>query len=121
MRRKGLKLPSRVRLAIRTLTANIRRKYSDAEVYLFRSYARGDWIYGSDLDVIIISKAFHGQDWIERIRELRMLAPEDKGFEILAYTPKEFQVKARSSVILRDASRYWLRLSQVRSENHRER
>jgi len=111
---KGSNLPAKVRLSLRRLAAELHRRHEDAELYLFGSYARGDWLNDSDVDVIVISKAFEGQDWGDRVKQVRMLAPKEIGFEILAYTPKEFEIKSSSSIILQDASRYWIKIDQLK-------
>lgn len=107
---KSLELPGKVRLGLKRFSAELCRKYGDAEVYLFGSYARGDWLNDSDVDVIVVSKAFENYGFTERIKQVRMLAPKNIGFEILAYTPEEFKAKASTSVVIQDASQYWLRV-----------
>jgi len=103
-------IPGRVRRAIEEFLANLERELGDFEAYLFGSYARGDWLEDSDVDIVVVSGALRGVPWHERYPRLRRLAPDDVPFEILAYTPEEFEEVRGRSVVLRDASTYWVRL-----------
>lgn len=103
-------LPKGVLDAIKIFLENLVREIGEAEVYLFGSYARGDWIEGSDIDLIVISSKFRGMRMHDRMSMLRKIAPDTHGFEILAYTPEEFELVKRSSVIVKDASEYWIKL-----------
>lgn len=91
--------------------AALKREYGDAQVYLYGSFARGDWLEDSDVDVIVVSEAFRGMRLSERIGLVRNLAPSNIAFEILAYTPEEFHDRLRHSIVLRDASTYWKRIA----------
>ena len=46
----------------------------------------------------------------ERGATLRRLASREVPFEILAYTPEELEERLKRSVVLQDASEYWVRL-----------
>lgn len=63
----------------------------------------------SDIDLIVVSPRFRGMLIHARGAMLRRLAPDTYSFEILAYTPEEFEY-ARHSVVLGDAAEYWVRL-----------
>ena len=91
--------------------AALKREYGDVQVYLYGSFARGDWLEDSDVDVIVVSEAFRGMRLSERIGLVRNLAPSNIAFEILAYTPEEFRDRLRHSIVLRDASTYWKRIA----------
>jgi len=110
LERLSKELPKSVLDAIKIFLENLVREVGEAEVYLFGSYARGDWIEESDIDLIVISPRFRGLRMYDRMSMLRKLAPDTHGFEILAYTPEEFEIVKRSSVIIKDASEYWIRL-----------
>ncbi|MEM0484948.1 MAG: nucleotidyltransferase domain-containing protein [Pyrobaculum sp.] len=80
-------------------------------VYLFGSWARGDWLHDSDVDVVIVSPTFRGMPWLRRLEIIaRVEARLDlkHGFDVLPYAPEEL-AEARSAV-LRDAMRYWKRI-----------
>ena len=102
-------LPRRVREILEEIPTLIRERYVDAEIFLFGSYARGDWLRDSDIDLIVVSEGFEGVPWPERVGAIRNLLPSDVGFDILAYTPREFE-EAKERSLIRDASRYWIRL-----------
>ena len=38
-----------------------------SEAYLFGSYARGDWLEESDVDLIVVSPGFEGVRWLDRL------------------------------------------------------
>ena len=106
----SLELPQRIKEVLREFLAKVREELGGAEVYLFGSYARGDWLYDSDLDLVVVSPKFKGLSIGERYALVRRLLPEDVSVEVLAYTPEEFRGALRRSIILRDASEYWVRL-----------
>ena len=105
-----LSLPDKVRRAIEAFVARVGELYPDARIYLFGSFARGTWLEDSDIDVIVISRAFKGMEFWARGATLRRLASREVPFEILAYTPEELEELLKRSVVLQDASEYWVRL-----------
>ena len=108
--RENLNLPERVKRAINVLLENVTRRYRGVEVYLYGSYAKGDWLEDSDVDLIVVSDDFEGVELAKRIAMVRALAPRDVSFEILAYTPVEFEEAKRRSIVVQDASTYWVKL-----------
>ena len=42
---------------------------------------------------------------------MRKLLPHDRGFEILTYTPEEFEEAKRRSIVVQDAAEYWIRIA----------
>ncbi|MEM3066112.1 MAG: nucleotidyltransferase domain-containing protein, partial [Nitrososphaerota archaeon] len=52
----------------------------EATVYLFGSYARGDHIVDSDIDVVIISRTFENMKFIDRVEFVRRMLPQELGF-----------------------------------------
>lgn len=95
---------------LRGFAKRLREALGDAEVYLFGSWARGDWLEDSDVDIVVVSRGFEGLDIGRRYLIVRRLLPHHIGFDILAYTPEEFEEARRRSVILLDASEYWVRI-----------
>ena len=98
---------------VRLLVEEVKRSKEDlriSEAYLTGSYARGDWLDDSDVDLIIVSEAFEGMEPGQRYaavkRRLRVRVP----LEVLAYTPEEFREAKSRSVVLGDMLEYALRL-----------
>jgi len=109
LERLSRELPKSVLDAIKIFLENLVREVGEAEVYLFGSYARGDWIENSDIDLIVISSRFRGMRMHERMSVLRRIAPDTHAFEIFAYTPEEFEIM-KHSVIIGDAMEYWIKI-----------
>jgi len=86
----------------------IKRNYPDAKIIFFGSRIRGDYLKDSDYDIIVVSKAFRGKHFTDRSSEvMRVLwnAGVVGDFEILCYTPEEFERKKKSLGIVREALR----------------
>ena len=83
-------------------------------VILFGSYARGDFSSSSDLDLIIISSDWEGISYTKRLSLLYRLWDKDIDANFVALTPRELRDRLRKSVVLRDASRYWIVLYKDR-------
>ena len=79
------------------------------DVYLFGSYARGDHLLDSDVDVLVVSERFEGMAYVDRVALVRSKLPYDMGFEIVALTPGEFE---RGGPFVREVSRYWIRVGR---------
>lgn len=103
-------MPKEAEKAIAQFRRLLTRHYPDAQAYLFGSYANGTWLEDSDLDIIVISKEFSDQTFAARVESVRRLAPREKPFEIIAYTPSEFREAQRRSILIQDARRYWRRI-----------
>lgn len=122
MRRKSYQdIPSNVINAIRKLVGKLEEKGIHVEkVYLFGSYARGDWLTTSDVDLVIVSKDFEGIPFNKRLDIINEIIWEERikpYIEALPYTPKELEKKVRGKTLLMDASRYWIPLDNLLSEN----
>jgi uncharacterized protein len=67
------KVPARIRKLMEELKEGLVRIYGDRlkGVYLYGSYARGDYVDGSDLDLLVVLQDYHRYgDEIERTSEL---------------------------------------------------
>ena len=95
---------------LRESVRRLREVLGDVEVYLFGSYARGDWLLDSDIDLIVVSRGFEGLDLGKRCSLVRRFLPRDRGFDIIAYTPEEFEEARRRSIVIQDAAEYWVRV-----------
>lgn len=109
---EGLEIPSKVKEALEELVENLERALGrDYELYLFGSYARGDWVIGlSDVDIIVVSPKFRGIAFVERAAAVRRLTRSDVPFEILCYTPEEFNRLLESNSFIKEVSTYWIRV-----------
>ena len=62
------------RLAVETARRFIseleKRGVKVVEAYLFGSWARGDWLVDSDVDVVVVSPDFRGVPWLKRLELL---------------------------------------------------
>jgi predicted nucleotidyltransferase len=79
------------------------------EVYLFGSYARGDWLEDSDVDPVVVSPAFRGSDVGRRCPLVRRLLPRDVGFETLTHS-RRVRGSKKKSIVLQDAVEYWIEI-----------
>ncbi len=108
------RLPERARANIVRLVEELRRRGLRIKaVYLFGSFARGDWLVTSDVDIVIISPDFEGMRFIDRLDLVYMVAWKlglRPWIEAIPLTPRELEEKLKSSSVIRDASRYWIRI-----------
>lgn len=84
----------------------IRTRYPDARIILFGSRVRGDYLRESDYDIIVVSSSFKGKQFTERSSEVLKLlwkAGLRGDFEVLCYTPEEFERKRKGLGIVREA------------------
>lgn len=105
------RLPEALQGYLKALLEGLRRLDPEVEVYLTGSYARGDWLEDSDVDLIVVSRLFEGLELGERYRMVKEAAPSGFGLEALTYTPEEFERAKVRSVILQDMLEYAVRLA----------
>jgi len=94
---------------LKTVARIIKKHYPGAKVVFFGSRVRGDYLKESDYDIIVVSKRFEGKHFTKRASEvLKILWKENiiGDFEILCYTPEEFERKRKSISIVREALSY---------------
>lgn len=103
-------MPKKVETALDLFRRRLRGSYHDAEAYLFGSYAKGNWLEDSDVDIIVVSDEFESRAFPERVAAVRSLAPKDMPFEILAYTRREFKTALANCVAVQDARTHWRRI-----------
>jgi len=103
-------IPREIRGYLDGLLRKLRGVDPHVEVYLIGSYARGDWLRDSDIDLIIVSKAFKGLDLGRRYRLVKELAGAGFGLDLLTYTPEEFKKMKKRSIIIQDALEYAIKL-----------
>ncbi|MDR7482463.1 MAG: nucleotidyltransferase domain-containing protein [Armatimonadota bacterium] len=74
-------------------------------VILFGSRARGDELLDSDYDLILVSPAFEGIPWPDRLRAVLDLWDLDVDLQPLCYTPAEFARKSAEISTVAEAVR----------------
>ncbi len=74
-------------------------------VILFGSHARGTAHEGSDIDIIVVAKAFEGMHFLKRMPFMLRLAGFPRHIDFLCYTPTEFEQIQRTSAIINEALR----------------
>lgn len=108
---RGLDLPRSIEEALKEFMLKVHELLGpETRVYLFGSFARGDWLMDSDLDIIVVSRGLEGVPWHKRYPILRRLLPPNVSVDILAYTPEEFEYVRGRSTLIRDAETYWVEL-----------
>ena len=108
-RRRGSEdsgLPRGVQVFLHSLKRSLTSRFPDVAVYLTGSYASGEWLDDSDIDLIIVSEGFKGMELGRRYNTVKKLAPPGFSLDILAYTPEEYAQAKRRSFILRDMMNY---------------
>jgi len=82
-------------------------------VILFGSRARGDFRKISDVDLIIVSKDFEKQPFYARSQQFYLLwdYPDDVEIDIICLTPKELNIRKRTSGIVHDAIKEGIEIS----------
>ena len=106
-----LEIPEKVRKALQELLENLEKAIGeDFKLYLFGSYARGDWLHTSDVDVVVVSPKFRQIPRHRRTPEVRKLASSEVPFEIFCFTPEEMETLLSTSTFWREAASYWVQL-----------
>jgi uncharacterized protein len=74
---------------VRRTIANIVHGYSPRQIWLYGSFARGDYHQESDLDLIIIKET--DKKFPDRIEEVLQYCPGGIAVEPMVYTPQELE------------------------------
>ncbi len=82
----------------------VRKKLGPSQVILFGSRARGEELKNSDYDLIVVSQAFEGLPFLQRLTMLYELWDLDRDADLLAYTPAEFEEKKKELGVVRKAA-----------------
>ncbi len=110
-REQWRKLLEQVRVWVRELVDELgRRGIRVVEVFVFGSIARGDFSCSSDLDLVVVSPDWGGIDYVDRLSLLYRLWDKPIDANFVPLTPEELARRLEVSVVLRDASRYWVRI-----------
>ncbi len=117
MKLGDIEVPDKVIDAIRKLIECLeKRGFHIEHVYLFGSYARGDWLKTSDVDIIMVSKDFKDIPFTKRldiINEVLFKEGIEPYIEALPYTMEELVEKMKKSIVIASASKYWINLDNI--------
>lgn len=80
------------------------------EILIFGSRARGDYKLDSDLDIIIVSNDWKGCI-LDRMAQLYKIWNYNIDATLIPLKPKELKEKIKKSITIRDASKYWIRIT----------
>ncbi len=72
---------------------------------LFGSRARGEELKNSDYDLVLVSEAFRGIPYPERVGAILALWTMDVGLEPIPLTPEEFAERAGKITVVAEAVR----------------
>jgi len=87
---------------VRRTIDNIAQGYSPVQIWLYGSYARGDFHQYSDLDLIIIKNTV--KRFLDRIEDVLQFVPGGIAVEALVYTPHEIEfMRAEGNTFLDQA------------------
>jgi predicted nucleotidyltransferase len=73
-------------------------------VIAFGSRVRGDSLSHSDLDLLIVSEAFHGMKWLDRPVRVIEATGINFGVDLFCYSPEEYARKREELGIVRTAT-----------------
>lgn len=85
--------------------AKLKRRVDPSRVLLFGSRARSQHLASSDIDLLIVSDAFEGMPWRERLHLVLSLWDGKLALEPLCYTESEFKTRSKEISIVREAAR----------------
>jgi uncharacterized protein len=83
----------------------ILRAFEPERVIAFGSRARGEALRSSDLDLIVVARAFEGVRWLDRQVSVQEAIGAPFAMDILCYTPEEFSAKLGEYGVVRTAVR----------------
>jgi len=106
-----MSLPGEILEELRGALKRLRERCPDARMYLFGSYARGDWIEDSDVDIVLVSDCFNNMEFENRFKYVRLMLNPKRSYTILAYTQNEFSEALQKSSMLQEISRYWIEIA----------
>ena len=107
-----MEIPDDIKRILDDYLQKLGKKIKIEAVYLFGSTARGERLDTSDVDLLIVSPSVEGM-WVdERIRiAYRIWRYSGLTAHIFLLTPNEFKQRVNESVALRNAQKYWIRIS----------
>jgi hypothetical protein len=83
---------------IKSFLRLIRIRLKPERILLFGSRARGDWLKTSDYDLVIVSNAFEGVRYFDRLTMVYQLKNVPVSVDIICLTPAEFRKEKQRTV-----------------------
>ena len=83
------------------------------KAYVFGRYARGDWLWDSDVDVVLVSRSFESIPYLARLEKVYSIQGklgQQPWVEVIPPIPGEFQDKINAPTLLSEAREYWVRV-----------
>ncbi len=88
---------------LKKMKKELSKEYTISKMFLFGSRARGDELYTSDADVIVVSSTFEGIPFFQRPDKFLMAWTVPVDLEVLCYTPQELKRKQKEIGLVREA------------------
>ena len=103
---------------VREFLAKLSQEVHLRAAFLFGSSVTGERTSESDVDLVVVADEFEGMRLSERFRIVYRHWPLEKySADIFPLGPLEFERKKTRSIILRDASQYWIRVYPFETES----
>ena len=83
---------------------DLKEKYNHQKVIIFGSYASGNIIDFSDLDILIIKDT--RSRFFDRLREVTRICDYKVGVDFLVYTPEEYEEQVKKNLFFREEIAY---------------
>ena len=95
---------------LRIFAKKISEKYPLEQMYLFGSRARGAAKKWSDVDLLLVSKAFMKKNSLKRAPPLYMAWDLEYPVDFICLTPKEFEVKKKEFGVVQEALKHGIKV-----------
>lgn len=86
------------------------RRFAPERVIAFGSRASGQPLATSDLDLLVVARAFEQVPWVDRQPQVQEAIGAPFAMDILCYTPEEFAAKVEEFGIVRTAAQTGIEL-----------
>ncbi len=91
---------------IERLIKRLRKSIRLDRVILFGSRARGDWLYDSDVDLVLVSPDFEGVHFTKRAESVLRLWDGKTRPEPICLTPEEYRKQKERVTVVGEAAKH---------------